>query len=445
MRNGILIIIFSLLSCRSGFEGFDPPISLDVDFMADGRIRVLSLPSSLTPDIETDEEKLLQFRSAGNLYSGLDAVALDDFSLLKKRKFGLLTNATGLDRNLTPGLDLMVSKGIRPSVLFEPEHGLYSHADEFLPGGLRLEARYRIPLLSLYSSIYKPDYKHLKNLDTIVIDIQNLPVRCYTYISTVTYLLEAAEKYGLEIIILDRPNPYGFWKARGPYLKKGFESFVGLAPVPYLYSMTPGEYSIYMALGKYSKLKLTVVKVRGYEREDSTVSLNRAWINPSPNIPNLESALVYAGMVFLEGTNLSAGRGTTRPFVYSGAPWMDSRAVADELKRLDLPGVRFATVVFTPTSSVYAHRVVKGIQFHPVETSFDPIRTAYEYIRIVRKLHPRHFYFRKRGNGFFMDHLWGDSSMREAIMADLDFQEFESTWSDDADEFERLTEDIRLY
>ena len=432
-------------ACSSGprYPGMEDTV-LDIRHRDGDRIRLLSISDSHVPDEET-EDRLLPIRRQGRVLSGLDLLEIDDFRMLRNRRFALLTNATGLNRNLVPGLDLLVNAGVRPSLILEPEHGLYSHEDQYLPGGFREESRYGIRLLSLYSAQKKPRDYQLQGIEAIVIDIQNLPVRCYTYISTLTYLMEAAEDNNIEIIILDRPHPYGFWKASGPYLKSGYESFVSLAPVPYLYSMTMGEYALYMAKSRFRKLKLSVVKVKNYDRDDSEISLQRAWINPSPNIPDLETALVYAGVVFFEGTNVSLGRGTTRPFVYSGAPWMDADSVLAELRRLKLPGVRFARTVFTPTASLYRGITCYGIQIIPVSYEFDPIQTGFEYMKILHRPHPE-FHFKRRGSRqYFTDYLWGDSTYREAVLEDADFKQFRRTYVQDGIHFEELTEEIRLY
>ncbi|MCB1165882.1 MAG: DUF1343 domain-containing protein [Leptospiraceae bacterium] len=431
-------------SCSTGplYPGLEHSI-LDIQHRDGVRIRLFTLSDSDVPEPE-EESDLLPIRRQGRVLSGLDILEIDDFRLLRNKSFALLTNATGLNRNLIPDLDLLMQAGVRPSLILEPEHGLYSHEDQFLPGGIRTEGRYGIPLLSLYSTTRKPRADQLEGLDMIVVDIQNLPVRCYTYISTLTYLMEAAEASNIEIVILDRPHPYGFWKATGPYLRSGYESFVSLAPVPYLYSMTMGEYALYMAQSRYRNLRLSILEVKNYEREDADIALQRAWINPSPNIPDLETALVYAGVVFFEGTNVSLGRGTTRPFVYSGAPWMDADAVLQELRKLNLPGVSFARAVFTPTASLYRGQTCRGIQIIPRSYEFDPIRTGFEYMKILHRLHWQ-FQFQRRGAHYFTDYLWGDSGYREAVLEGQSFSDFHRTYVQDGIQFEELTKDLRLY
>ncbi|MCR9141547.1 MAG: DUF1343 domain-containing protein [bacterium] len=423
---------------------------LGIEKRAEGRITLYDLPSSCWPDApdrgDHGDGELLPTRSEDPLFSGLDAVSIDHFALLKNRRFALLTNATGLDRNLDRGLELMLEAGVRPELVFEPEHGLYGYLDEPGPDGFQRDRKHGLRVLSLYSKRRKPAPEHLAGIDLIVVDIANLPVRCYTYVSTLTYLMEAAEENGIELLIFDRPNPYGFWQAQGSFLQEGYTSFVSEAPVPFLYSMTPGEYANYMADLRFHDLKLSVVQVAGYRRVEIDAPLRKSWINPSPNIPSLESALVYPGMVFFEAVPFSLGRGTTRPFVYSGAPWLEAELIVEGLRELNLPGVEISEVSFRPTASVYKNQTCLGVQLTPVSSRFDPLRTGYEYMRLVRKLHPDRFRLRKDRQGrHFIDKLWGGPAYREAIEADIPYDRFRRTWFREAEIFEEIVERYRLY
>lgn len=426
--------------CLSAEEGLFFQVDRKVD---GGRVCVLSARDALQKRTEGGVPTIYGPRS--QVLNGLDVVAASDFRPLSGRHFALLTNATGLDTELNSILELLLKKGLRPDLILEPEHGLYGALDSMQAGPFRIERETGIRVLSLYSQIRKPLPSHLVGIDTIVVDIQNLPVRCYTYASTLTYLLEAAEQNDIEVLILDRPHPYGMFQPAGGYLEEGYESFVGIAPVPFLYSMSPGEYALFLAHHRLPRLKLRVVKAEGFHPDQMDWVLAASWINPSPNIPDLESALVYAGFVLFEGTNVSLGRGTTRPFVYSGAPWVRARAVVEELKRLDLKGVRFAEVSYTPTASLYAGVTCHGVQFHPYSKDFDPVRTGYEYMRILKRLHPHVFRIQVSGSGAFMDRLWGGPSYRSAIMHDLSYEEFRRTWVSDATAFRDLTREDRIY
>ncbi|MBE7439758.1 MAG: DUF1343 domain-containing protein [Spirochaetales bacterium] len=441
---GPVLVSTALCNERSGeSRRFSVKTRLTWEKKSDGRIVVYSLPRSAWPR-RSLQSQVLPNRSEQSAYSGLDSLSIDEFALLRNRKYALLTNATGLDRNMQTGLALMRQAGVPPALVFEPEHGLYSHKDEILPDGIRFDKKMGVKVLSLYGKHKKPAPYQLRDIDLIVVDIQNLPVRCYTYITTLTYIMEAANRMQIEVMVLDRPNPFGFWKAQGSQLSPAYVTFVSTAPVPFLYSLTPGEYAIYMAATRFFQLPLSVVRVAGYSRDQVDGALRQAWINPSPNIPSLESALVYAGVVFLEGTNMSAGRGTSRPFVYSGAPWLKSDLVVAELSRLNLPGVQFAEVFFEPTASVYKGQTVRGVQILPVSVDFDPVRTAYEYLRIVRRFH-HEFEMRNHRGTYFMDHIWGGPQLRRSILEDRPYAEFKARWAQEAREFEDLVQPFRLY
>ncbi|MCP5485015.1 MAG: DUF1343 domain-containing protein [Spirochaetales bacterium] len=447
-----LLVWFSTSCCSVNLLEIDPFLSdivtrLELESRQEGRIRTYRLPDCCWPETpEAEGEQLLPVRSRQPLYTGLDILALEDFALLRHRSFALLTNATGRDRSLTSGLDLMLAAGVRPRLVLEPEHGLYGYLDAPGADGIRLDPRRGLRVLSLYSSRRVPDVSHLVDIDLLVVDIQNLPVRCYTYVSTLTYLLELAAAQNIEVLVLDRPNPYGFWHAQGSMVREDYRSFVAEAPVPFLYSMTPGEYSQFVADLLFPDLRISTIAVAGYRRQDLDAPLRASWINPSPNIPGLESALVYPGVVLYEGTNFSLGRGTTRPFIYSGAPWLNSALVAEQLRALQLPGVEITEVSFQPSASLYQGQICHGIQINPVSTRFDTLRTGYEYMRLVRRLHPDQFRFLMQSDGRpRIDVLWGGPGYREAIQADLSYEDFRATWSDQAAAFEELTAPYRLY
>lgn len=448
LRYTVLLLV--LLRCTTTPEEIPTPKEeiveqsiLNLELNEQDRIKIYSLPSRYWPEV-VPGRRLLSGRSEKPLFSGLDVISLDSFRLLKNRKFALLTNATGLDRNLNASLELLLRAGLKPSLIFEPEHGLFGAEDSPSVNGIRYDPAYDVRILSLYSDQKKPRPDQLEGIDSIVVDIFNLPVRCYTYVSTLTYIMEAAADNRIEVIVLDRPNPYGFWKAAGAQLERGYESFVSTAPVPFLYSMTPGEYVRYMASIRYTNLSVSIVKVANYSRDEMDAPLRQSWINPSPNIPSLEAAYVYPGMVFFEGTNISLGRGTTRPFIYSGSPWMNSREVLRRMRQLDLPGVQLAEIIYSPNTSLYRGEKCHGIQVIPVSAEFDPIRTGYEYMRIVREIHPQFTITGSEGN-FFIDRLWGGPGYRLAINSDMPYSEFKKTWETESSSFESFSAEFRLY
>ena len=419
----------------------------DLELRQESRIRIYSLPSCCQPNLSRPRKnEILPYKTKKGILTGLDSMVIDKFSLLKKRSFALLSNSTGRDSRLTQILELMLAAKVRPSLLLEPEHGFYGSMDRKGKRGLRRESRYGLPILSLYSNKPFISRRHLRNIDLILVDIQNLPVRCYTYISTLNYLMQVAESNGIELMILDRPNPYDLWKPQGAYLQSSYKSFVGMAPVPFLYGLTTAEYALYMADLRFHNLYLEIVKVEAYNPKRARVHLARSWVNPSPNIPSLESALVYPGLVFFEGVNYSLGRGTTRPFVYSGAPWLKSKKILKALKALKLSGVSISEISFEPNASHYKAKHNFGIMIIPKTIKFDPLRTGYEYMRLVKKYHPRHFKFlRSKNRIFFIDKLWGGNGYRHAIQSDLSYQDFRKTWESDTKHFRKVIKKYRLY
>ncbi len=434
-----LLLAWAAGACRTTA----PHSQFRVRALEGDRIIIYELPSGAWPST-TPGSSLLAAPST-RVFSGLDLMNADGFSLLRGRSFALLTNATGLDHNLERGLDLMLKSGIRPFLLLEPEHGLYGFEDRVLDDSMREEPRTGIRIVSLYSKKRKPTAADLAGVDIIVVDIHNLPVRCYTYVTTLTYVLEAAEELGIQVMILDRPNPYGFWHAAGALLEESQRSFISFAPVPYMYSMTPGEYALWLAVMRLRGLRLSIVLTAGYERSSEVTHSGYAWINPSPNIPSMEAALVYPAVVFFEASNFSVGRGTTRPFVYTGAPWLRSTEVLGELRALKLPGAVFGEIAFTPTASEYHGQICRGIQIIPTSREFDPIRTGYEYMQIVMRLHPGLLRFRTSGDRYFIDMLWGDTGFRQALERATPYDDFKRTWIRDGEEFEETVRPFRLY
>ena len=410
----------------------------------DGRVRILFFPGEVFTGAA--REMLYFLRRSRHPAVGLDQLAAANFSLLRGRNFALLVNNTSRLANKDHIVSVLMKHKLPPKIIMEPEHGLYGALEQEGPDRIRKEPRFGLRVLNLHGkNTVRPRKQHLKGVDLIVVDLENLPVRCYTYVSTLTYVLEAAAEQNLEVLILDRANPYGAWRAQGDFPKEGYRSFVAEANVPFLYSMSLGEYAIFLARTRLTTLRLSIVRVRDYSRDDLSSALARVWINPSPNIPSPEVALVYPGMVFFEGANVSLGRGTTRPFVFSGAPWMRAHAVVRELRRLDLEGVRFAAVTFQPTGSLYAGVFCEGVQIAPLSHRFDPLRTGYEYMRIVRRLHPNQFQITKVENVVVVDRLWGGPGYRNAIESDMSWGEFQRTWRAAADGFEKDTRGDRLY
>ncbi len=387
--------------------------------------------------------------------SALDLMQADDFLLLEDRTFAIFTNHSGKDKNLTQNLELLVKAGKIPEFIYSPEHGFLGEVDTSNLGvskqqATRREARYQIPIIPLYNGKNrKPQKADLQKIDTIVVDIVNLPVRCYTYNTTLYYLLEQAQENNITIMILDRYNPYQRLAMAGKFLDPDYQSFIGQVYVPFLFNLSNAEFALYLKKKEFPDLQLEIIKGDNFNREFNIFE-NSKWINPSPNIPSEETALVYSGMVLFEGINYSVGRGTVRPFIYSGAPWVSEPwHLVDDLKSLGLTATLFTNISFIPSFSQYKGEVNHGVQISLLpenKTEYEPIRIAYEYMSILYKRYPNSFEFIGNAKqGFLIDRLWGGSDWRKAITNRLSYQEFSRSWKKDIQDFKNELDGLRLY
>tara|TARA_B110000196_G_scaffold58223_1_gene48310 strand:+ start:219 stop:1412 length:1194 start_codon:yes stop_codon:yes gene_type:complete len=347
--------------------------------------------------------------------TGLDNLKSTHFELLQHKRVGVIINHTSLDRDGNHIIELLAAENeIEVLKIFSPEHGYNGtkSAGEFVYDDI--EPLTGAKIVSLYGVNKKPSPQELENIDVLVYDIQDIGSRYYTYVSTMAYLMDAAAENNIPFIILDRPNPLGR-KIAGPILDKEFSSFVGLFPIPIRHGMTSGELATminsenWLPLGK--KVDLKVIEVSGWDLLPGYFT-----VAPSPNIPNLNTALVYNGMCLLEGTNISEGRGTDYPFLYFGAPWIDGVELADALNNLAFKGVLFETVSFTPTTSdrskwpKYENELCGGCQIILTDSeSYKPIYTATQIIYKIAQLYPEKFKFHKTN---FIDKLYGSEMLK---------------------------------
>jgi uncharacterized protein YbbC (DUF1343 family) len=370
---------------------------------------------------------------------GVDVFFEKHLALVKGKKVGLVTNPSGVDGRLRPIADLFATNpDIRLVALYGPEHGVRgnSQAGESVP--FYYDEKLKVPVFSLYGQSLKPEpgmfkdmdafmrsydtvetgkipeNKMVKGIDVLVFDIQDVGTRIYTYIATMAYALQACADNGIELIILDRPNPINGLNMEGPILEyPAFSSFVGLYPIPVRHGLTMGELAL-LFNDKFipKKAKLTVIRAEGWTRGLWHDQTGLPWVMPSPNMPTPDTAAVYPGQVFIEGTNMSEGRGTTRPFELVGAPWIDGTDLALKLNALGLPGVVFREAWFTPTFSKFQGEVCGGVQLHITDrAAYRPFAVALHIIRTVRGLYPGRFEFHKD----YFDKIMGTAKIREAL------------------------------
>lgn len=365
---------------------------------------------------------------------GVDAYIRQGLPHLQNRRVALLTNPSGVTRGLERTADVLLRLlNSRLTTLFSPEHGPEGIDPDGAPVPSQADAESGIPIFSLYGPTRRPTLEMLSNVDALVVDIQDVGVRFYTFTWTMTYVMEAAAEARIPVFILDRPNPLG-GIIQGPSLAPGFESFVGRWPIPLRHGMTLGELARYFNEARGLGVNLEVIPVVGWRRAMSWEDTGLAWVSPSPALPTLDAVRVYPGTCLIEGTNLSEGRGTALPFQLIGAPWVNARAWAQRLNALELPGVRFRAAAFIPWTSKWSGQVCRGVQVHITDPLlFDPLRVGLHLVAIARALHPIDFAWLDgswEGKRFHFDLLIGNDWVREALDAGESVETILAAWVD---------------
>lgn len=400
---------------------------------------------------------------------GVDVFFEKHLDLVRGKRVGLITNPSGVNGRLESTADLFArSAAFKLVALYGPEHGVRgdAQAGEYVP--YYFDKRSGIPVFSLYGQSMKPEPGMLRNideymrsfdtkaegkvpensmvqgLDVMVYDIQDVGSRVYTYISTMAYALQACAENGIEFILLDRPNPVNGVDIEGTILDyPAASSPVGLYPIPARHGMTLGELArLFNDKFLPVKAKLTVIPMEGWERSRWYDETGLPWVYPSPNMPTLDTATVYPGLVYLEGTNVSEGRGTTRPFELFGAPWIDGSALAKTLNALALPGVVFREAWFTPTFSKFQGTLCGGVQVHVTDrAAFRSVAVLLHVVRTLRDMYPAEFGFHPD----YFDKVMGGSAVREALEKGAGVAEILAGLEPGLDGFRTLREPYLLY
>lgn len=384
--------------------------------------------------------------------TGAQVAAEDAFSLLKGKKFGLVTNATAMveGRHL---LDLLISSGAAPTLLFVPEHGLKGKAED----GVRIADAFErdIPVVSLYGDRKKPRPVDLAGLDLLVFDIQDIGARFYTYISTMGLAMQGAAEAGIPFLVLDRPNPLGGNYVSGFVRESGLSSFTSLFPIPIAHGMTVGELALMVKgesmLPGLGGLVLTVAQMKGWRRSMRWPDTGLAWVPTSPNIPDYETSLLYAGVGLLEATSASEGRGTREPFRFAGAPAVDAAKLAEKLNARALPGVRFEPATFSPiaipgmsSSPKFKDRPVAGVRIEitdqsvllPVETGVSVMAALYESLPATEKK----TFFRQG-----IDLMAGTNRLQRSMELQRGSEEIQHLWRAEVEAFRKTRERYLIY
>jgi uncharacterized protein YbbC (DUF1343 family) len=372
---------------------------------------------------------------------------------LKGSRIGVVCNHASLDRDFGHLIGkLAAAEGVTLAAIFGPQHGFRSDVQDNMvetPHGD--DPRLRVPIYSLYSETREPTAEMLRGIDALVIDLQDIGARIYTYIYTMANCLRAAARHGVRVIVCDRPNPIGGTNVEGACLQPGWESFVGQFPLPMRHGMTIGELAALFNDAFGIGALVDVVRMEGWSRNMYADGTGLPWVMPSPNIPTLDTAIVYPGTVLFEGTMLSEGRGTTRPFELVGAPWIEAERFAAEMNGLGLPGAYFRPAGFEPTFQKHARQPCGGCQIHVTDRdAFRPVITGVALIDTFRRLDTGRFAWRQppyeyEHDKMPIDILAGSDTLRQQVESGTPIAEIAASWKDDETEFKRLRRPFLMY
>ncbi len=364
-------------------------------------------------------------------------------ALVRGRRLALLCNQAAVTEQLEPAWELLPRLGARLLRIFAPEHGLFGFAQDMEAVGS--ESYAGVPVVSLYGE--NPESLHptpetLVDLDALVVDLPDVGCRYYTFAATMAYCLQACEKAGVEVMVCDRPNPLGGELLEGGPVEDDYRSFVSELPVPVRHGLTLGELALLLQGQRFANLALTVLTCEGWQRHLWWDETDLPWVAPSPNMPSLATATVYPGACLVEATNLSEGRGTTRPFLLTGAPWLDGEVLAERLNSMELPGVRFRATLFRPEFQKYAGEVCGGVEWHVTDRlAFRPLACGVVVLREIRRLYPEHFAWRTQPYEFVahvpaIDLLTGSPLARLVVEGQLALEEVVDDWEAYCRQFE---------
>jgi uncharacterized protein YbbC (DUF1343 family) len=388
------------------------------------------------------------------IFVGADYLLIDNLNLIKGKKVGIVTNQTALLASHRVHLiDTLINrKDVTVTALFAPEHGLLGN----IPAGDTVSNskffKTGIPVYSLYGTVKKPTKEMLKDVDILIYDIQDAGARFCTYVSTLFYTLQAAAENKIPIIVLDRPDPITGVNVDGPVLKEEFSSFVGIAPIPIQYGMTPGELAtMFNESGMIGKIKanLTVIKMKYWDRGLYYDMCKIYWMRPSPNIFYIVTAIIYPGTCLLEGTNLSVGRGTSYPYQLIGAPFINSKDLAKGLNNLHIKGIEVSARDFTPKelpnfvdNPKYKDQLCHGVKITVSNRYiFDTVKLGIKLLYVLNKLYPKDFKFDAKQ----FDLLAGNKQIREQILLNKTPDKIISGWQTDLKKFKELRKKYLLY
>ncbi len=384
---------------------------------------------------------------------GIEVLLEERKSLVTGARLGVVVHPASVLSNLRHTADALVTQSdLHVTALFGPQHGARGEKqDNMIESQFYLDPGTGLPVHSLYSKTRRPTEEMLEDIDILVFDLQDVGTRVYTFIYTMAFCLEACAGHGKRMVVLDRPNPINGLQVEGNLLQADYRSFVGLYPIPMRHGMTVGELARLFNCEYGIQCDLVVVAMDGWERPIWFDQTGLPWVQPSPNLPTLDSATVYPGMVLVEGTHLSEGRGTTRPFEYVGAPYINARSLADYLNGQGLPDVLFRSAYFQPTFQKWAGQMCGGVQLHVRDRSgFEPYLTGIAAISAIKNLYPDQFAWRNPPYEYETEKLpieilCGGKDIPHYIQAGATLDEIRKSWQADLMNFLKTRAKYLLY
>jgi uncharacterized protein YbbC (DUF1343 family) len=385
---------------------------------------------------------------------GLDLLISDFPKELVGKRVGVVCHAASVDSSYRHIIDVLASDGrSRLAAVFGPQHGLFGQTQDNMIEweSSAVHPAYNVPVYSLYGQHRKPTPKMLDGLDALVFDVQDVGARPYTYVWTLKHCMEACVEKGIPVWVLDRPNPIGCVGVDGPMLSEDFFSFVGGASIPLCHRMTMGEMALFLRDHYVYGAEVNVVWMDGWRRGSLWSDTGLPWVLPSPNMPTLDTALVYPGQVLLEATNISEGRGTTRPFELFGAPFINALNLIGVLQKQNLPGCLFREHNFIPTFHKWTGEFCGGVQIHVTDArAFRPVQTTVAIFAAIIKLYDNQFKFKDPPYEYEyekmpFDILTGDTTMRESLIAGESAESMRERWADEYGDWNMLFETVACY
>ena len=389
--------------------------------------------------------------SAAKVQTGIEVLRADGFTLLEGKRVGLTTNPTGVDSNLKSTIDILwEAENVNLVALYGPEHGVRGnvHAGDVVDN--EVDKKTGLKMYSLYGKTKKPTKEMMDEIDVMVYDIQDNGCRSYTYISTMGMLMEACIEHGKELIVLDRPNPLGGEKIEGCLVEDGYISFVSQFKIPYLYGQTPGELALYLNATDYeNKCKLTVVKMKGWERNMTWDETGLEWVVASPHVPHGQSAIFYPVTgIFGEFGYISIGVGYTLPFEVMGAPWISADTLAEAMNALQLPGLEFRPIYYKPYYSTFQGELCQGVQIHILDYKKARLsEVQFMVVQELMRLWPEKDWFKlcnQKRFGMF-DKVCGTNKIREIFGERYQWEDIREYWYKDVEAYRAASSLYYLY